>query len=88
MDIKIYNSLTRNKDTFKPIKNGEVSMYHCGPTVYDTAHIGNFRTFVFNDILRRVFGSVLEGGEAIGFDLSSERIWLTRISHVNSKHSA
>ncbi|MBK8204689.1 MAG: hypothetical protein IPK68_21070 [Bdellovibrionales bacterium] len=40
------------------------------------------------DILRRVFGSVLEGGEAIGFDLSSERIWLTRISHVNSKHSA
>jgi cysteinyl-tRNA synthetase len=55
MDIKIYNSLTRNKDAFKPIKNGEVSMYHCGPTVYDTAHIGNFRTFIFNDILRRVF---------------------------------
>lgn len=39
------------------------------------------------DILRRVFGSVLEGGEAVGFDFTSERVWLTRISHINSRHT-
>lgn len=50
-----YNTLTRKKEEFKPLKNGEVSMYHCGPTVYDYAHIGNFRSYVMADILRRVF---------------------------------
>ena len=40
------------------------------------------------EILRRVFGSVLEGGEAVGFDLTSERIWLTRLTHSGHKHSA
>ncbi len=55
MDIKLYNTLTRTKETFKPIKKGVVSMYHCGPTVYDYAHIGNLRAYVFADILRRTF---------------------------------
>jgi len=55
MDIQLYNSLSRSIETFKPITNGAVSMYQCGPTVYDTPHIGNYRTFVMNDILRRVF---------------------------------
>ena len=40
------------------------------------------------EVLRRVFGSVLEGGEAVGFDLTSERIWLTRLTHSGHKHSA
>ena len=55
MPIHIYNTLSGKKEEFKPIKKGEVGMYHCGPTVYDTAHIGNLRTFVMNDIIRRVF---------------------------------
>ncbi len=55
MDIRIYNTLSKTKETFKPIKNGEVGMYHCGPTVYDRAHIGNLRAYVFADTLRRMF---------------------------------
>jgi len=55
MDIKIYNTLSRKKEVFKPIKVGEVGMYNCGPTVYDRAHIGNLRAYVFADTLRRMF---------------------------------
>ncbi len=55
MDIVIYNTLSRQKENFKPINPGKVTMYHCGPTVYNTPHIGNYRTFVMNDIIRRVF---------------------------------
>ena len=53
--IKVYNTLTRKKEVFKPIKKGEVGIYSCGPTVYDYAHIGNLRTFIFNDLLKRMF---------------------------------
>jgi cysteinyl-tRNA synthetase len=41
MPLKFFNTLTRKKETFKPIKKGQVKMYNCGPTVYDYAHIGN-----------------------------------------------
>jgi len=51
--LRLFNSLSKIKETFDPIKPGMVSMYSCGPTVYDTAHIGNLRSFVFVDILRR-----------------------------------
>lgn len=54
MVLKLYNTLTRTEEEFKPLKGGEVSMYSCGPTVYDYAHIGNFRAAIFNDTLRRV----------------------------------
>ena len=53
MPIRFYNTLTRKKEVFQPIKEGEVGMYTCGPTVYDYAHIGNFRTFIFEDLLKR-----------------------------------
>ena len=53
MTIKFYNTLTKQKDEFKPNIEGEVNVYTCGPTVYDTAHIGNFRTFIFEDLLKR-----------------------------------
>lgn len=53
--IRIYNSLSKKIEDFKPIIDGEVSMYNCGPTVYDYGHIGNFRSFLFSDILRRTF---------------------------------
>src|SRR3989338_1759248 len=51
--LRLYNTLTGKKEEFKSIKSGEVSMYTCGPTVYNYAHIGNLRAFVFADTLRR-----------------------------------
>ncbi len=53
MPLVFKNSFTRTKEEFKPIDDGKVRMYTCGPTVYGFAHIGNFRTFVFEDLLRR-----------------------------------
>lgn len=52
--IKFYNSLTRQKEEFKPMNEKEVGMYSCGPTVYNYAHIGNFRAYIFSDLVRRV----------------------------------
>ncbi|NLL67309.1 MAG: cysteine--tRNA ligase [Clostridiaceae bacterium] len=51
--MKFYNTLTRQKEDFVPIKENKVAMYSCGPTVYNYAHIGNLRTYIFMDILRR-----------------------------------
>jgi cysteinyl-tRNA synthetase len=53
--IYLYNTLSKKKDIFKPIKAGKVGMYTCGPTVYMFPHIGNMRTYIFEDILKRVF---------------------------------
>jgi cysteinyl-tRNA synthetase len=52
--IYLFNTLTRKKEVFTPIKKGRVGFYACGPTVYWYAHIGNFRTYLFEDTLRRV----------------------------------
>jgi cysteinyl-tRNA synthetase len=52
-EIFFFNTLTRKKEKFVPLEEGKVRIYTCGPTVYDYAHIGNFRTFVFQDLLRR-----------------------------------
>lgn len=51
--MKLYNTESRNKETFEPMHPPEVRMYTCGPTVYHYAHIGNFRTYMFEDLLRR-----------------------------------
>ena len=53
MKLQFYNSLTRKKEVFKPIKKIHVSLYTCGPTVYSYAHIGNLRTYIFEDVLKR-----------------------------------
>jgi cysteinyl-tRNA synthetase len=53
MVLRLYNTLTAQKEEFRPLKPGEVGMYTCGPTVYQFAHIGNFRAYIFEDILRR-----------------------------------
>ncbi len=55
MSIRFYNTLSRRKEEFKPLEPGHVKIYTCGPTVYNTAHIGNFRTFMFEDLLKRYF---------------------------------
>jgi cysteinyl-tRNA synthetase len=52
--LKVYNTLNRKKETFKPIHEGKVGMYTCGPTVYWYQHIGNLRSYIFSDILKRV----------------------------------
>ena len=51
--MKLYNTLTRQKEEFIPIKEGEVKMYSCGPTVYNFFHIGNARPFVVFDTMRK-----------------------------------
>ncbi len=52
--LQLYNSLSKKIETFKPIKKNKVGLYTCGPTVYNYAHIGNLRTYIFEDILKRV----------------------------------
>ncbi len=52
--LKLYNTLTRSSEIFKPIKKSSAGMYTCGPTVYHYAHIGNLRAYVFEDVLKRV----------------------------------
>jgi cysteinyl-tRNA synthetase len=52
-ELQLFNTLTREKETFVPLVAGEVRMYSCGPTVYNHPHIGNLRTFLWSDLLRR-----------------------------------
>jgi len=61
--LSLYNTLTNRKEVFKPIKKGKVGLYTCGPTVYDYAHIGNFRAYIVQDLLRRYL-------EYKGFDVT------------------
>ncbi len=62
MPLALYNTLTRAIEPFVPLTPGRVSLYTCGPTIYNYAHIGNFRTFLFEDLLRRWL-------EASGYDV-------------------
>lgn len=62
MTLRLHNTMTRSAEPFIPLQPPHVSMYTCGPTVYNYAHIGNFRTFLFEDVLRRWL-------EASGYDV-------------------
>ncbi len=53
MPVYFFNTMNRRREEFKPLKDGEAKMYTCGPTVYNYAHIGNFRAYIFEDLLRR-----------------------------------
>src|SRR3989344_5708843 len=53
MPLKLYNTLTRKKEIFVPIKKGQIGMYGCGPTVYNFVHIGNHRTNILYDLVKR-----------------------------------
>ena len=53
MDISFFNTMDRKQEVFRPVHEGEARMYTCGPTVYNFAHIGNFRAYMFEDLLRR-----------------------------------
>ena len=61
--LRLFNTLTRTQEPFTPSRDNTVRMYACGPTVYARAHIGNFRTFVCLDVLRRALKYV--GGHAV-----------------------
>ncbi|MGD1968616.1 MAG: cysteine--tRNA ligase [Desulfobacterales bacterium] len=74
MELYLYNSLTRKKQNFKPIKAGAVGLYTCGPTVYNYAHIGNLRTYIFEDILKRV---LLYNGYAVNHVMN-----ITDVGHL------
>lgn len=76
MSLTLFNTLSQKKEEFRPLKVGVVSLYHCGPTVYDYAHIGNLRAYVFADILRRVC-------EYEGFSVE-QVINITDIGHLTS----
>ena len=54
MSIKFYNTLTKTKEEFKPLEGNTVRIYSCGPTVYKDASIGNMKSYIFMDTLRRV----------------------------------
>lgn len=56
--MQLYNTLTGKKETFRPIKENFAGIYTCGPTVYNFAHIGNMRTYIFEDVLQRVFSFI------------------------------
>ena len=53
MKLQLYNTTTRKKEEFSPLEGNEVRMYSCGPTVYDYPHIGNLRSYLFADVLKR-----------------------------------
>lgn len=73
MKLQLFNTLTRKKEDFKPIKK-TVGLYTCGPTVYNYAHIGNLRTYVFEDILKRV---LLYNGEKVNHVMN-----ITDVGHL------
>ncbi len=75
-DIYLYNTLTRKKDLFKPIKSGKLSFYQCGPTVYWVQHIGNMRAMVIADILDRSF-------KYLGYSVKFVRNY-TDVGHLTS----
>lgn len=74
MPLKLYNTLTRQKEEFKPITPGKVTMYVCGPTVYNNIHIGNARPFIFFDVVRRYL-------EYVGYDVN----YVTNFTDVDDK---
>lgn len=74
--VKLFNTLTRKIEEFKPISEGKVGLYECGPTVYQYAHIGNLRTYIFGDVLRRVL-------EFNGYQVK-EVMNITDVGHLTS----
>ncbi len=73
--LRLYNSLTRKKEDFKPIRSDQVTIYSCGPTVYDHAHIGNFRAFLLPDLLQRVLRHIER------YDV----LWVMNITDIDDK---
>jgi len=80
MPLSLYNTLTRSKQEFKPLSSERVGMYTCGPTVYNYAHIGNLRSYIFADILRRTL-------EHFGYNVQ-QVMNVTDVGHLTSDEDA
>jgi cysteinyl-tRNA synthetase len=80
MVFRPYDSGAKQQVDFEPMLAGKVSLYHCGPTVYSTAHIGNFRSFLFADTLRRSL-------EYLGYQVH-QIMNITDVGHLTEDHSA
>ncbi len=80
VEFRVFNTLTRTLEPFNPIELGKVRLYTCGPTVYNYAHIGNLRTYVLEDFVRRAF-------EASGFDVR-QVMNITDVGHLESDADA
>ncbi len=78
--IRFYNTLTHRAEPFTPVEPGKVFMYNCGPTVYDFAHIGNFKTFLFADVLRRFL-------ELVGYEVH-QVMNITDVGHMTDDQLA
>lgn len=76
MELKLYNTLTRTREEFRPLEPGKAGMYVCGPTVYLYAHIGNLRSYIFADLLRRTL-------EYNGYDVTHV-MNITDVGHLES----
>ena len=76
MTIRLFNTMTRKIEEFKPLTPGKMGFYSCGPTVYHYAHIGNLRTMIHNDILKRMF---TENGYAVHHVMN-----ITDVGHLTS----
>ena len=74
--MKIYNTLTRKIEEFKPVEDGKVKMYTCGPTVYHYAHIGNMRNYIGHDILEKTL-------KYLGYDVK-RAMNITDVGHLTS----
>ena len=87
MEVKLYNSLSNKIEEFKPIKEGELTCYVCGPTVYNYVHFGNLRPVVTFDVLRRLF---IELGYKVTFisnftDIDDKIIKQAKIENVSEE---
>ncbi len=80
MDFFLYNTLTRTREKFEPMTPGRVGLYTCGPTVYNYAHIGNLRTFLFEDLLARTL-------KLFGYDVTHV-MNITDVGHMTSDADA
>src|SRR5262245_13139320 len=76
MPLRLFNTLTRRVEVFEPLEPGRAGLYSCGLTVYNYAHIGNLRTYIFADLLRRVL-------EAEGYDVHHVEN-ITDVGHLTS----
>jgi len=76
MKLHFYNTISHKKEIFKPLKKGVVGLYTCGPTVYHYQHIGNYRTYIFEDILRRM---LVENGFRVKHIMN-----ITDVGHLTS----
>lgn len=76
MELRLYNTLTRRKEGFRPLEPGHVRMYTCGPTVYADAHIGNLRSYIFPDVLKKLL-------RALGYEVT-QVINITDVGHLTS----